>query len=96
MIGGMFGGNIGITAVVFLFLLLIGLILGTQFKYIFLKHILIIIIALMLCSIGVMDWSLVVGSISTLMLILISLLLTALPFTVGFIIGIILSRKKRR
>jgi len=37
-----------------------------------------------------------IGTLGAAMLILISLLLTALPFTAGFIIGIVLSRKRGR
>lgn len=98
MIGVLFGGNLGITVGTFFMLFLMGLILGMLFKGI-LKTILIIVIVLMFCSfLGVVavNWPLVVGTIGTGMLILISLLLTALPFTVGFIIGMVLSIKKRK
>jgi len=87
MIGGFFGGNIGMITGTFFLLFLIGLILGMLAKAI-LKTILIIVILLMACSfLGVVavNWSVVVGTIGALMLILISLLLTVLPFTIGFI-----------
>jgi len=92
----LFSGNIGMVCGTFFLLFLVGLILGMLFKSI-LKTILIIVILLMACSfIGMLavNWSMAVGTIGALMLILISLLLTVLPFTIGFIIGIVFSRKR--
>lgn len=97
MIGCLFGGNIGISAGVFFFLFLIGLITGLLIRSI-LKTLFVIIVLLLLCSffgvVGV-NWPLIVGTIGAVTLILISLLLTVLPFTIGFILGIILSIKRR-
>lgn len=97
MIGCLFGGNIGISAGVFFFLFLIGLITGLLMKTI-LKTVFVIIILLLLCSffgvVGV-NWSMIVGTIGAATLILISLLLTAMPFTLGFILGIVFSIKRK-
>jgi len=98
MIGSIFGGNIGMITGTFFLLFLVGLILGMLFKAI-LKTTLIILIVLVACSfIGAVtvNWPLVVGTIEALLVIIVSLLLTILPFTVGFIIGVVLSIKRRR
>ena len=98
MIRGFFGGNIGIITGTFFLLFLVGLILGMLFKSI-LKTILIIVIVLIACSfmgVVIVNWAALIGTLGAAMLILISLLLTALPFTAGFIIGIVLSRKRGR
>ena len=92
----LFNGNIGMLCGTFFLLFLIGLILGMLFKSI-LKTILIIVIVLIACSfmgVVIVNWAALIGTLGAAMLILISLLLTALPFTLGFIIGIVLSRKK--
>jgi len=97
MIGCLFGGNIGISAGVFFFLFLIGLITGLLIRSI-LKTLFVIIILLLLCSffgvVGV-NWSMIVGAIGAVTLILISLLLTVLPFTLGFILGIVFSIRRK-
>ncbi len=98
MIGMLFGGNLGIIGGTFFLLFLIGLIMGMLFKNI-VKTVLIIVIALIACSflgIVAVNWTLILGTLDTVILILISLLLTALPFTIGFIIGLVLSRRGRR
>ncbi len=98
MIGCLFGGNLGISAGVFFFLFLIGLITGLLMKTI-LKTVFVIIILLLICSffgvIGV-NWPLIVGTIGAVTLILISLLLTVLPFTIGFILGIVFSIRRKK
>lgn len=103
MIGGIFGGNIGLLCGTVFFLFLIGLIIGLLARAI-MKTMIILVIILIACSfLGVVmvNWAALKEVVGAAILIFVSLPFTSLPFAIGslalgFILGIVLSRKRKR